>query len=407
MSDSFTKWTDIVGGLEPVSARLMERWGRTGGDPADRQDLDRLLLSAVAGAWLSHVALDPAQPAFAPLWNNWLNMAGPNPDYVYRVADVDPKGVYRISGYRGSSRFVEVAQSGWEMMLPRPPAPKTPPSPDAPRPAPPKPLPFHDLDDLAVGADGYFSVILSAERPEGHEGDWWPLDPRCIKLMIRSCACDWLREVDVRLAIIRLDASAPMDRVELSRRMGNVARWSEGILAFDISHAQHYRDTHETNQLLVSQAMLQGGGVAEQLYYDCWYEIGEDEALIIDTAVPETARYWQLLVADDRFSTVDWVYRQSSLNDSQMRVDPDGRVRAVVSGRDPGVHNWLDKAGNRTGIVQMRLKSASPVPDPVTKLVPLAEVMDHLPAGTPRVSPEERAESLRQRAEGAQLRIYW
>ncbi len=398
----FTGWRSILSELEPVADRLIERWGRDNPLPEERQDLERLTLSSLAGAWLSHVSLDVSQPTFAPLWNMWLNMGGPNPDYVYRVADVDPKGAYRISGYRGTCRFVEIAQSGWEMMLPR--AAGAPVNAGATRPAP---LPFHDFDSLTIAENGWFSVILSAERPEGYQGDWWQMDPRCIKLMYRSCSCDWLNEIDARTAIVRLDRNDPMPREELSRRMGNVAKWTEGIVAFDISHAQHYRDTHETNKLLVSQAMLAGGGVAEQLYYDCWFALAEDEALIVDTAVPEHARYWQILVADDRFSTVDWIYRQSSLNDTQMRIDSDGRARFVVSARDPGVPNWLDTAGNRNGVVQMRLKSAARVPDPVTTVVPAAEVLAHLPADTPRVSPAQRADALLRRAEAAQMRINW
>ena len=35
----------------------------------------------------------------------------------------------------------------------------------------------HDLDDLTLDDDGYFSVVLSAERPDGYTGDWWALDP--------------------------------------------------------------------------------------------------------------------------------------------------------------------------------------------------------------------------------------
>ena len=35
----------------------------------------------------------------------------------------------------------------------------------------------NDLDDLTIGDDGSFRVMLSAERPEGHDGDWWQLDP--------------------------------------------------------------------------------------------------------------------------------------------------------------------------------------------------------------------------------------
>ena len=86
------------------------------------------------------------------------------------------------------------------------------------------------------------------------------------------------------------------------------------------------------------------GGLPDQAYYDGIHEIDDDEALIIETRVPERCRYWQALVADDRFCTVDWVNRQSSLNDAQAHVDRDGQFRAVISRLDPGVPNWLDKA---------------------------------------------------------------
>lgn len=403
-SGKYIEWRAMLDQLGPVAENLIAHWERPEPNPEERQDLERLTLSSLAGAWLSHVSRDVSQPTFAPLWNMWLNMGGPNPDYSYRVADIDPKGTYRLSGYRGTCRFVEIAQSAWEMMLPRTAGHPTGGDNSKPRPLP---LPFHDFDSLSIADNGWFSVILSPERPEGYDGDWWQTDPRCIKLMMRSCSCDWVNEIDARVAIVRLDRNEPMSREELSRRMGNVAAWTEGIIAFDIRHAQHYRDSHPVNEMLVSQAMLAGGGVAEQLYYDCWFDLGEDEALIVDTAVPENARYWQILVADDRFSTVDWVYRQSSLNDTQMRIDSDGRARFVVSARDPGVHNWLDRADNRHGIVQMRLKSAPQVPDPMTKVVPVSEVRDHLPADTPSVSKDQRAEALRKRAEAAQMRIWW
>jgi hypothetical protein len=391
----YTDWPTIIGALEPIPARLMEKWGRQAPGPHEHQDLDRLVLSAVAGAYLSHVHLDPARPVWSPLWNPALNMAGPNPDYVYMVTDIDPRGTYRISGYRGTSRFVEISQSGWEML-------------GAPTAGGPRArLPTHDLDTLQIAADGSFSVTLSRERPAGHAGDWWKLEPGCIKLLARKCSCDWHREIDARLAIVRLDDTPPISREDLSRRMANVPKWVEAIIAFDIDLAHHYRSAHGVNSLQISQKMKDGGGLADQLYYDAWYEFGDDEALILDTALPQQYRYWQTLVADDRFSTVEWVYRKSSINDVQAHIDDDGRFRAVVAARDPGVPNWLDKANNPSGILQLRLNRASPIPDPVLKKVPFAEIANHLPASTPRVSPAERAEALRRRAATAQTRIYW
>lgn len=98
--------------------------------------------------------------------------------------------------------------------------------------------------------------------------------------------------------------------------------------------------------------------------------------------VPSNCYYWQILVADDRFSTVDWVNRQSSLNDVQARIDPGGWFRGVVFKRDPGVHNWLDKADWPWGILKARFYKAGKFPDVTVTKVPVANVLDHLPAGT-------------------------
>src|SRR5262249_34779485 len=148
----------------------------------------------------------------------------------------------------------------------------------------------------------------------------------------------------------------------------------EGQICFDIELVRHYRKHHPLNGIKRSGVIDDLGGLPNQVYYDGIYEIEDDEALVLETALPKRCRYWQILVADDRFATVDWVNRQSSLNDLQARVDDDGLFRAVISARDPGVPNWLDKADNRWGIIQMRWNKASDAPDPTVKRVSLADV---------------------------------
>ena len=126
---------------------------------------------------------------------------------------------------------------------------------------------------------------------------------------------------------------------------------------------RYYLEHHGINVLLQSQWIEQGGGLAtKQAYYDGIHQIDDDEALIVEFPVPSECHYWQILVADDRFATVDWVNRQSSLNDAQAHVDDDGWFRAVVSKRDPGVYNWLDKADFPWGILQARFYRGQRVP---------------------------------------------
>lgn len=389
MSDqNLTSLRSLSERLAPVGDSLFEKWGRPAATPVERQELEVLALSAAAGGYLGHVHANPSQPGFAPLWNPGLNLGGPCPDYVYMTAEIDPRGTYRLSGWRGTSRFVDVVQTAWEMM--------------GVSNASGVGLPTNDLDTLSISPEGYFSVILSAERPAGYDGDWWELKPTAIRIMIRQCSADWLREVDARVAIVRLDDMAPLTPEDLSRRTANVSLWAEGIISFGMRLAKGYREKHGVNHLDRVQYPGQ-----DQYYYDAWYELEEDEALIIDSAVPENYRYWSILVANDRFSTVDWVYRQSSLNDLQARIDSDGRLRMVIAGRDPGVPNWLDKAANPCGIIQYRLNRADEIPEPTMVRVKLDEVRKHLPSDTPAVTPEERRESLLRRAEAAQMRIYW
>jgi hypothetical protein len=393
---SLPSWTDQMRMLEGLGEALIAKWRPGGATEAEVQDMNRLALSMLSEGYLCHVYSDPERPAFMPHWNYAFNQGGPNPDYVYSTAEVDGAGTYRISGYRGTSRFVEITQQTWTFLAPS--------------------LieqggqvqGTHDLDDLELGPDGYFSVILSAERPDGYDGDWWTLGEQTRRLTLRRCSCDWRNEVDARIAIQRLDTrGADMSPDESARRFSELARWIDEMIDFDMQLIRYYREHHGVNVLIRSTKIDKMGGLPRQAYYDGMHEIDDDEALIVETELPREVRYWQFLVGDDRFCTVDWVNRQSSLNDHQARIDADGRFRAVISRRDPGVPNWLDKADYPWGIIQLRWFCASDHPDPTVTKVPFDEIRRHLPADTPVVTPEQRREQLDLRREGALLRRIW
>jgi hypothetical protein len=395
-SGPLPSWTDQMRLLDGLAERLIDRWRPEGATEAEIQDMNRLVLSMVSEGYLCHVYADPRRPAFMPHWNYAFNQGGPNPDYVYSTAEVEGSGVYRISGFRGTTRFVEITQQTWLFLAPAliqngGVVPGT-----------------HDLDDLALDDDGYFSVILSGERPDGYDGDWWQLGPDTKRLTMRRCACDWRNEVDARIAIQRLDdPGEDMTPEESAKRFSELAPWVEQMIDFDMQLIRYYREHHGVNVLIRSTKIDKMGGLPRQAYYDGMHEITDDECLIVETDLPKRVRYWQILVGDDRFCTVDWVNRQSSLNDHQARIDTDGKLRAVISKRDPGVPNWLDKADYPWGVIQLRWFVASDHPDPVVTKVPFDEVRSHLPADTPVVTREERTVQLQDRREAALLRRIW
>jgi hypothetical protein len=89
----------------------------------------------------------------------------------------------------------------------------------------------------------------------------------------------------------------------------------------------------------------QVGGLTGQSYYEGAYDLGDDEALVIEARVPAKGVYRSLILGNDIQETTDWYNNHSSLNDSQAKPDRDGVLRVVVSATDPGVPNWLDTAG--------------------------------------------------------------
>ncbi len=129
--------------------------------------------------------------------------------------------------------------------------------------------------------------------------------------------------------------------------------------------------------------------------------------MILETELPKKNRYWNVQINDELWNAVEFIHRQSSLNGHQARLDADGRFRAVISLQDPGVPNWLDTGGYLQGMLIGRWYAADSTPMPTLKRVPFAELRKHLPKDTPSITAAQRAEALRARRVGGQLRRRW
>nr|WP_283251089.1 DUF1214 domain-containing protein [Rhabdothermincola salaria] len=138
-------------------------------------------------------------------------------------------------------------------------------------------------------------------------------------------------------------------------------------------------------------------GLDAARYGFCFWELGPDDALLVEIEAP-VARYWSFQLYEMTwFELIDITERQSSLNHAQVAVDGDGHVRLVVSHTDPGVANWLDAGGRAGGLLSLRCFWATSAPDAHATVMPVAEVVDHLPPGTATVDAATRAETMRAR----------
>ena len=388
-------WEDFVDDLRPLQEKMLSRIPeRLRDDPRIRQQAYRLMLMATARTAIDALVGDRRYPTFVPEINLAINLFQPNADTVYKSALIEPDGTYRVTGYRGSILFAKLGQLGPDMLRTGEPS---------------GPLSYLDLDDLTLDDKGRFSVIVSSERPDGYTGDWWQMDPKAIKLMLRQISYDWPNEVDTSIAIDRLDVPAAKPRLSAQQMSDNLAELPTMIAnasMFFVAHVEKMRADGYINKLKVYD-LTQMSGLTGQSYYEGAYDIGDDEALIVAVKVPEQVKYWSLILTNDLYETTDWSNNHSSLNGSQARVDDDGYFRAVISAKDPGVPNWLDTAGFVSGAIQGRWLDASDTPIPDIRKVPFDKVREYLPANTPTVSAEQRDATIRARRAAQQVRKLW
>jgi Protein of unknown function (DUF1214) len=367
-------------------------------DADARYDLYRSLLAQLGAGFFARLHADPQYPDFWPIYSSAFNSQAPNPDNSHYLTPIDDIGVYKISGFRGTVKRVSFSVGTGTLYT------KGNMEGGAIR-----SLGEYDLDDLPLGSDGGFEVILSPEPPADYSGPWWKLSPGATNILVRQTSYDWLNEVDARLAIDRLDtpAAKPRPTAEvLAQRMRGLAQYAEFPVRVTVGYFNAIREKFGFNQL----GYIDNSGwapVLAQRYAYGAFDLADDEALLVEAKLPKKSRYWSVHLAEEIGTTLDYVNRQTSLNGFTARTDSDGYFRTVISAQDPGVPNWLDTTGLRTGIIQARFEGCDTWPEFKTGVIAIADVRKHVPTDTPTVTAEQRDAAIRVRRKGAQMRKRW
>ena len=377
--------------LEEAVAQLANTWRPD--DPAYRADVYRQTMTSLSYSYFAYFHATPEHPDWAPLWNPVYTLQ-PNPDDIYLYSPIRGDLTYRVSGNRGtvyilsfttqtfmSGMVDDVSQIGGHNEI--------------------------DDKDIVFEPNGDFEVIFSAERPAGHTGNWAKIDPKAGGMMVRLRSYDWETEVDPTLSIECLDPVPPKPRLspeEITARITEMAKFPARKTR---SYYRMQNGVKERVGFNVFEPVRYAGALAKQVYWPACFQLDDDEALIIETDLPERRPYWNIQLNDPYFNALEYVYRLSSTNGHFAKVSSDGRFRAVIALEDPGVPNWLDPAGFKEGGIYGRWFDCDSSPTPTIKRVKLAELRDHLPADTPVVTREERADELRRRVRACQRRKRW
>jgi len=288
------------------------------------------------------------------------------PDCIYLRATLRGGETYRLSGNRGTARYVGLQTmdgiASTTNCL---------------------------VDDLEVDADGNFEAILSADH---HEGTWLKVEGAHPTLVVRHFFYDWDTEKPSSLQIERIGTEVePEDRsVELDVAVGRQLYALGEFVHDNLKFFLDFNAGPPANGFMPAIDRTAIGAAAENRPVIGRFELEPDEALILEVQPPKGV-YWSYSLGNQWWETIHYGRHQSSLNAHQANVDSDGILRVVVSSRDPGVANWLDAAGHSNGAMILRCVRTETAPTPTSLVVKFTDIDSALPAETKRVTPQERA----------------
>ncbi len=303
------------------------------------------------------------------------------PDCVYMNASLRPGETYRLSGNRGTARYVGLQTMDGIAAISN-----------------------CLVDDLEVDADGNFEAVLSADE---HDGNWLRLAGDHPTLTVRNFLYDWETEILACLRIERIGEEVTSDAGAIEPG-DSVSRQLHALGDFVYDNLKFFLDfgaMPPANGFIPPMDMSEMGAAAENRPVIGRFELAPDEALVLEVK-PPVGVYWSISLGNPWLETIHYGRHQSSLNGHQAVIDADGVFRAVIAAKDPGVANWLDTAGHSNGAMLLRCVRTETAPMPDTRVVPIDEVTSSLPSDTRMTTPEERAAVIEARRRAVHGRFY-
>lgn len=371
-------------------------------DPVHRADALRFLTQNLGQAFdLALETRDPAFPQLHPFCTPTRKLGGDVADFTYRQAWIDGAHTYRITGHRGTARWLNITVQG--------PRPEHIPGTDWPS----LHEPFGDIPEanifghqIHIDADGNFELIVGG--PE-RASNWLPTTSGSRKLFIREAFDDWF-ETPTTMSIERIGMSDPRPvttAADMIAAIGWAGEFVTGVMRDWPEHTWMYSggvcDPRHVNAFPPDKAADSASDTKRgRLAAHMIWHLEPDQALIVE--MDNHDGFWLFGMGGVFVGSLDFLYRSVSFTPARTTVDTDGVIRLVLSHDDPGVHNWLDTQGFSNGNLTYRNLMSTDRASFRTKVVTRADLLAALPPDTAMVTPQQRRQQLYDRYRSVKLR---
>src|SRR5581483_11644371 len=342
------------------------------------------LAGAIQGSLRMAWAYERDYPSFVASTGPYTKMGLDNPDTIYLHAYLRDNAEYLVTGRRGSTADLNFQILNGDY---------------SPVQVPDSVTAFDDRA-LDIAPDGSFEFRV--KPPAGSA-----------MFVVREVYSDWASERRGTIRIRRADqaggAPAPLTESSVAaKRYGVAGKILLSRLRTFLAFPEWFYLKEPVNTL--TQPRLTPGGLATQFSSAGHYELADDQAMIV--TVPAAGRavapYQGIQLGSRWYVSLDYVNHQTSLTADQARVDPDGMMRFVISERNPGVFNWLERTVHDRGYIQLRwqrlTRDLTAADGPAVDIVPVSDVSEFLPYDQ-RITPAEWAARIAARQAACALRM--
>jgi hypothetical protein len=322
-------------------------------------------------------------PYFVQSTGPYTKLGLDNPDTLYFHSYLRDDAVYVVRGRRGSTTDLsfQVLNGDYSPV------------------EVPGSLTAFDDREVEIAPDGSFELRFGPARDDPEPG-YVPLGPGAAMLLVREVYSDWDREQRGTITIHRADRTGRAPQAPDARALEKRYRVAGKIL---LSRLRTFLAFPEWFYLklpvnTMTPPRSTPGGLVTQFSSAGHFDLADDQAMIVTVpaAGPQVAPYQGIQLGSMWYVSLDYINHQTSLTADQARIDPDGRMRFVISERDPGLANWLERTGHRRGYVQIRWQRlARPLTaedGPRVEVVPAGDLARRLPYyEQARITPQEYA----------------
>jgi len=349
-------WRDFCRALEAAGDVVLK--ADAAANPLDRAEgfryLTRLLRIALE---MNLEWADPDFPGFYQASHTTAKIGADNPDNHYLNTTVNPQRRYRISGKLGTCPILTLGTKANRYAIDGTMASTG----------------ELALGDMKINADGSFEIIVSRERPS-NATNWLPMADDSSFIVVRQTFRDRKHETSHQMSIATIDGPAtpaPLSPDFLVNALARTTGFVTGTARTFLQWAELFR-AEQMNRLATSDQTLfiRAGGDPMIHYLHGYWRLARDEALVIETRVPQCVT-WNFQLDNYWMESLDYRFARIHVNDFTAKPNDNGTVTVVVAARDPGFGNWIDTCGHTQGTMLWRWTGAREHPIPDTKVIKL------------------------------------